>query len=133
MLGRSKQFTIYLFKRENKLLKFQSVTCCLYVFRTTESQWHNTFSDWGQKTYLILCKLRFLFNKIICLYYRYNILWCRLDGQSYTAHNCAVVSTVIKFLFLRTKRPIFPPRVSDSFSQQVQNISKSQRWTLQKD
>ena len=48
MLGRSKQFTIYLFKRENKLLKFQSVTCCLYVFRTTEPQWHNASLDWGQ-------------------------------------------------------------------------------------
>ena len=69
MLGRSKQFTIYLFKRENKLLKFQSGTY-LYVFRTTESQWENAFSDWGQKTYLILCNLRFLFNKNICLSYR---------------------------------------------------------------
>ena len=58
MLGRSKQFTIYLFKRENKLLKFQSVTCCLYVFRTTESQWHNASPDWSQKMCLIPCKLR---------------------------------------------------------------------------
>ena len=59
MLARSKQFTIYLFKkRENKLLKFQSVTCCLYVFRTTESQWHNASPDWGQKMCLIPCKLR---------------------------------------------------------------------------